>query len=78
MNGSRPSCDAEHDHTPKCRRICEKGYKIPYKNDRHFGKKAYSIRSVEDQIRTEIMTNGPVEGAFSVYEDLLHYKTGKF
>lgn len=23
------------------------------------------------------MTNGPVEGAFTVYEDLLQYKSGK-
>ena len=25
---------------------------------------------------TEIMTNGPVEGAFSVYKDFLTYKSG--
>lgn len=24
------------------------------------------------------MTNGPVEGAFTVYEDLLNYKTGMY
>lgn len=30
-----------------------------------------------EQIQTDISTNGPVEGAFSVYEDLLNYKSGK-
>lgn len=30
-----------------------------------------------EQIQTDISTNGPVEGAFSVYEDLLSYKSGK-
>lgn len=31
-----------------------------------------------DKIKTEIMTNGPVEGAFSVYEDFLSYKSGVY
>lgn len=29
-----------------------------------------------DQIRLEIYTNGPVEGAFTVYEDFVSYKSG--
>lgn len=77
MNGSRPSCDGTENHTPKCTKVCEKGYTVPYPKDRHFGKKSYSIRSQVPQIQKEIMTNGPVEGAFTVYEDLLHYKSGK-
>lgn len=31
-----------------------------------------------DQIRTEIMNNGPVEGAFMVYEDFVNYKEGVY
>lgn len=77
MNGSRPACDAGEGHTPKCTKLCEKGYTIPYTKDRHFGKKSYSISSKVEQIQKEIMMNGPVEGAFSVYEDLLQYKSGK-
>ena len=40
------------------------------------GKKAYSVKRDEKAIMTELMTNGPVEAALSVYEDLLHYKSG--
>ena len=78
MNGSRPSCDAEHSSTPKCRQSCEEGYTVPYRQDRKRGVKAYSISSDEKQIQKEIMTYGPVEAAFTVYEDLLHYKSGVY
>ena len=37
---------------------------------------AYSVHGVE-KIMTEIMTNGPVEGAFTVYADFPQYKSGK-
>jgi len=40
------------------------------------GSHAYSIESDVEKIKHEIMTNGPVEGAFSVYEDFLQYKSG--
>ena len=41
------------------------------------GKSAYSVRARVEQIQTEIMTNGPVEGAFTVYADFPTYKSGK-
>lgn len=41
------------------------------------GKTSYSVLSNEQEIQSEIYKNGPVEGAFSVYEDFLMYKTGK-
>lgn len=48
-----------------------------YKSDLfHSGKTSYSVDSDENQIQKEIMTNGPVEGAFSVYEDFVQYKSG--
>ena len=43
--------------------------------DLHYGETAYSVRGVEN-IQTEIMTNGPVEASFSVYQDFLSYKSG--
>jgi len=36
----------------------------------------YSLGNDVDQIRQEIYTNGPVEGAFTVYEDFVTYKSG--
>lgn len=40
------------------------------------GKTSYSVPSDEEQIQNEIYKNGPVEGAFEVYEDFVMYKTG--
>lgn len=40
------------------------------------GKTSYSVPSEEEQIQYEIYKNGPVEGAFEVYEDFVMYKTG--
>jgi hypothetical protein len=40
------------------------------------GSHAYSIGNDVDKIKDEIMTNGPVEGAFTVFEDFLQYKSG--
>jgi len=37
---------------------------------------AYGIGSNIDAIATEIMTNGPVEAAFDVYEDFITYRSG--
>nr|CAE47498.1 cathepsin B-like proteinase [Diabrotica virgifera virgifera] len=77
-NGSRPACDASEGNTPKCAKSCESNYKINYSNDLHFGSKAYSISSDVKQIQAEILQNGPVEGAFSVYADFVNYKTGVY
>ena len=41
------------------------------------GSKSYSVGGEVEQIQTEIMTNGPVEAAFTVYADFPTYKTGK-
>ena len=78
INGSRPACDGEGGKTPKCVKQCEGGYPVPYTKDKLRGKKAYSISSEVKQIQKEIMTYGPVEAAFTVYEDLLSYKGGVY
>lgn len=41
------------------------------------GHRSYSVPSQQEQIMTELYKNGPVEAAFSVYEDFLQYKTGE-
>ncbi|XP_071439851.1 cathepsin B [Hetaerina americana] len=77
VNGSRIPCKGE-GQTPKCLRTCQENYNIPYEKDLHYGLKAYSVSSQVKQIQKEIMTNGPVEGAFTVYEDFPLYKTGVY
>ena len=77
VNGTRGPC-AGGGKTPKCEKTCEKSYTVPYAKDKHFGKTSYSVRKNVDEIRREIFENGPVEAAFSVFEDLLSYKDGVY
>jgi len=49
-----------------------------YKEDLTFGQKAYSIDQNENDIKVELMTNGPVEAAFTVFEDFPNYKSGVY
>jgi cathepsin B len=78
INGSLPGCSAQEEKTPQCAKQCQSGYTTDYAKDKHFGAKAYSVSSKEEDIRTEIFTNGPVEADFTVYEDFLSYKTGVY
>ncbi|XP_066569398.1 cathepsin B-like [Amia ocellicauda] len=76
--GSRPPCSRDREHTPPCLNKCEDGYTPTYQLDKHYGKNAYSVPSQVEQIMSELYTNGPVEGAFTVYEDFLMYKSGVY
>jgi cathepsin B len=48
------------------------------KNPKNKGASSYSVGPSVEDIQTEIMTNGPVEVAFSVYADFLTYKSGVY
>eukprot|EP00122_Pirum_gemmata_P020197 Pgem_evm1s18891 len=77
VQSTLPPCSGEGS-TPKCRSTCsEKGYPSLFKEDKHFAKSAYSI-SGETDIQREIMTNGPVTAAYSVYADFPNYKSGVY
>ncbi|NP_001281168.1 cathepsin B isoform X2 [Cynoglossus semilaevis] len=78
VNGSRPPCTGEGGDTPQCTKKCEAGYTPGYTQDKHYGKLSYSVDDSEKEIQLEIYKNGPVEGAFTVYEDFLLYKTGVY
>ena len=78
VNGSRGPCE-EGAATPKCHRSCDNAeYNVPYEQDKTFGQRSYSIRNNEKQIQVELMTNGPAEAAFTVYEDFPNYKSGVY
>jgi len=64
--------------TPACKRSCISGYPKTYTQDKQYGASAYSVPSNVAKIQTEIFTNGPVEGSFTVYEDFLSYKSGVY
>ncbi|EPB68440.1 papain family cysteine protease [Ancylostoma ceylanicum] len=62
--------------TPKCLRKCQDGYPKSYKDDKIFGKTAYAVPGSVSAIQRDIMKNGPVVAAFTVYSDFMQYKSG--
>uniref|UniRef100_H2ZCH5 Cathepsin B n=1 Tax=Ciona savignyi TaxID=51511 RepID=H2ZCH5_CIOSA len=76
-HGQRPKC-SEGGSTPGCVSKCLGNTSISYNNDKHYGLSSYSVGSDPTQIQTEIMTHGPVEGAFTVYADFPTYKSGVY
>jgi cathepsin B len=78
VNGTRGPCE-EGGKTPKCHQFCEnKNYLVDYKKDLTFGASSYSIKRDEKQIQMELMNNGPVEAAFTVFDDFPNYKSGVY
>jgi len=78
VNGSRLPC-SEGGTTPKCHKYCDnKGYSVDYNKDKSFGESSYSIKRDVRQIQLELLNNGPVEGAFTVFEDFPNYKSGVY
>jgi len=77
INGSHyPACPTNEYPTPACPSSCSNGQ--PFTASKHFGASSYSIDSNPSDIQTEIMTNGPVEVAFTVFSDFLTYKSGVY
>jgi cathepsin B len=64
--------------TPSCEKKCIDGYPKSYNEDKHYGAKTYRVSSKVEAIQREIMTNGPVEAAFTVYADFVSYKSGVY
>jgi len=62
-------------NTPSCNKTCQNGDKF---TNLYFAETAYAVSSVVTDIQTEIMTNGPAEVSFAVYEDFANYKSGVY
>ena len=73
--GPYPEC-GKTQPTPECVEKCQEGYPVDYAKDKHFFKDAYSVPDDVKAIKTELMTNGPIEVAFDVFEDFMTYKSG--
>jgi cathepsin B len=76
LNNSANPCPTNEYPTPACRTTCENSEQ--WAAATHFGSSAYQLPTDPTSIMTEIMTNGPVEAAFTVYEDFLSYKSGVY
>jgi cathepsin B len=63
--------------TPKCNKSCSIA-SLNFAADKHHAASAYSIARNITAIAAEIMTNGPVEAAFTVYEDFNNYMSGVY
>ena len=75
-----PDCaDIPNSRTPRCENKCtSQTYDVKtYSNDKHRVSRAYGIRT-EANIQRAIMEDGPVEAAFTVYDDFMSYKSGVY
>ncbi|KAK6047408.1 papain family cysteine protease [Cooperia oncophora] len=65
--------------TPKCEKKCVPSYnEKSYNDDKYYGRNAYGVKDDVTAIQKEILTHGPVEVAFEVYEDFLNYAGGVY
>ena len=51
---------------------------VIFSQDKTYGQKSYTIKRDVKQIQMDLMTNGPSEASFAVYEDFPNYKTGVY
>jgi len=73
-----PACPSSEYPSPRCKSSCsESGYSKSYSSDKVRASSAYSVRG-ESQIMSELVNNGPMYVAFSVYGDFPTYKSGVY
>eukprot|EP01006_Ploeotia_vitrea_P057175 TRINITY_DN68156_c5_g4_i1.p1 TRINITY_DN68156_c5_g4~~TRINITY_DN68156_c5_g4_i1.p1 ORF type:complete len:332 (-),score=73.61 TRINITY_DN68156_c5_g4_i1:39-1034(-) len=70
-----PKCPSTVFPTPQCNMTCDTTGKKP--TQMYFGQTSFSLNG-EAKFQQEIMTNGPIEVTFEVYEDFLTYKSGVY
>jgi len=63
-------------NTPNCVKQCSDSEN--WSSSKKYVKSYYYVSSNQNDIAAEIVQNGPVEAAFSVYEDFVHYKSGVY
>lgn len=73
-----PKCPDMDYPSPKCSASCtESGYETPYTQDKHRATSSYMI-SGEQQMKSEIMTYGPITVGIQVYANFEVYKGGVY
>jgi cathepsin B len=75
VSGQYQPCSGDYD-TPSCSNTCVDGES--YNSALRYGSSSYEVSSNVADIQKEIMTHGPVEGAFTVYADFVNYKSGVY
>jgi len=81
--GPVPTCAPEDEpclpeskfiQTPKCTKTCTNG--DSWTESKHKLSSVYAVPV--SQLMAELVKNGPVESAFTVYSDFVHYKSGVY
>lgn len=73
-----PPCPSGEYPSPACNRACsDSGYDKDYQGDKIRAQSSYSVRGVS-QMQQELMTNGPMYVAFTVYDDFPTYRSGVY
>jgi len=73
-----PDCPVDDYPNPRCKSSCtESGYSKSFSADKARAASAYSVRG-ESQIMQELVENGPMYVAFTVYGDFPTYKSGVY
>jgi cathepsin B len=73
-----PACPSGEYPSPSCDHACsDSGYSGSYSSDKEKASSAYSVRG-EQQIMQDLVTNGPMYVAFTVYADFPTYKSGVY
>jgi len=80
-----PSCGLNCPSTsavaPACQTGCNANFTgsgNPQATATYYGQSSYQVAQNVTAIQTEILTNGPVEATFQVYEDFYSYNTGVY
>ena len=71
-----PACGSSQP-TPTCKKACTTASGRTYSSDIRKGKSVYSVTGEKNMVN-ELSTKGPIEVAFTVYEDFLTYKSGVY
>ncbi|KAF4664983.1 hypothetical protein FOL47_004851 [Perkinsus chesapeaki] len=73
------TCSKVKYNTPECMHSCpNQKYRQPFSKDRHYTSSYPKRLQDVDNIKKEIMDNGPVSAAMKVYEDFTTYKSGVY
>jgi cathepsin B len=65
------------EYSAHCKAECEDGYGSDYVQDKVGAQTAYSVRGIT-QIQQDLLDNGPLYVAFTVYDDFPTYKSGVY
>jgi len=72
-----PACPAGEYSNPKCPKTCDAEYSGDIESDKLHADTTFSVRGAT-QIMQELVNNGPMYVAFTVYDDFPTYKSGVY